>query len=220
MSRRRKSKGKSRKPFRYETRLAPDAALERLQDLEGYEQSDSEYVEKYRISSEKPDDIIFFEVEVLRGQRLLPLMVSRIVSGQINQIGPERTLIEGELHIPPLLQAIRVFFVVGGILLLGAVALLYLNGMMPESDFVIIAGVLVIGALLYFVFRGGKDARDRVVVLIGTLTQPGQGDQYPAAWRRNLRNPDAKPLTSSETMEQSDLGEPGHDSSDFSEGGA
>lgn len=147
--------------FRFETALPPAAVMQRIQTLESMARTIGfRYQETYRVTHEKLDDTIYFEVLMMTRYEWTPPFPSRVVNGQIRAIEPNRTLVYGELVTPPQVRAIGIALVV----IVGATTiLLYLTGNMPASEFAKIVAVVVVGVALIRVFRGGRQGRHPII---------------------------------------------------------
>lgn len=149
-----------RNRFRFETALPPAAAMQRIEALESTSRGSVRYREIYRVAHEQLDGAIYFEVRKMTQYEWTPPMPSRIVNGQISEIAPSRTLVEGEIITPRGVRAVGIALIV----IVGATTiLLYLTGNMPASELAQIVAAVVVGVVLIRVFSGGRQGRHPII---------------------------------------------------------
>lgn len=158
MSKKRRPRFKDHNRFSFETPLPADLAMERLRALSADETSTLESHTSYRVSAERVGDSIYFEVKVMVSYRdsnwgrylRTPPLLNRIINGQIREVDPTRTLVEGEMLIP---APVRAFGSIGMAILGAGSLLLYSTGYMPIEEFLLIVAVATFGLLVYIVLR-------------------------------------------------------------------
>jgi hypothetical protein len=160
----RRARRNDRNQFRCETALPPAAVMQRIQALESMTKTIGfRYRESYQVAQGQLDDTIYFELLMMTQYEWTPPFPSRVVNGQIREIGPARTLVEGEVVTPPRVRAIGIALIV----IVGAAAiLLYLTGNMPASEFAKIVAVVIVGVILIRVFSGGRQGRHPIIYTI------------------------------------------------------
>ena len=164
--------------FRFETSLPPEIAMERLHNLSPNEVMTAEdhYRQTFQVESQRLDDSIYFEIQVMGSANFLPAMLGQIVRGQIRAIDSTRTLVEGELRYSALVKFIGLLFVT---ILGGGSILFFLSGVMPAEEFFTIVGVTAVGLILIRIFATGKGGRNLTIDQIEEQIRPRRRDQHP-----------------------------------------
>ena len=186
MRKKRRNRRSGRNRFRFVSALTPDAALERLRDLSPVEFStvETHVRQSYQVKSEKLDDTIYFEIEVMGSAYYLPALPSQLIRGHIRAIDANRTLVEGDLKYSPQVKFIGLLLttIFGG----GAIWL-FLSGAMPAGDFLTIVGIIVVTIILIRIFGTGKGGRNLTIDRIEKQVRPLWNDLNPEYKRERLR---------------------------------
>lgn len=181
--RRRRRSGINR--FRFVSALTPDAAMDRLQNLSPVEFStlETHVRQTYQTKSEKLDDTIYFEIEVMGSAYYLPAMPGQIICGQIRALDANRTLVDGDLKYSPQVKFIRLLLTT---LIGGGAIWLFLSGTMPAGDFLTLVGIIVVTVILIRIFDTGKGGRNLTIDRIEQQVRPLWKDLNPEYKRERL----------------------------------
>ena len=171
--------------FRFVSALTPDAAIDRLQNLSPVEFStiEAHVRQSYQVKSEKLDDTIYFEIEVLGSAYYLPAMPGQIIRGQIRALDANRTLVEGDLKYSPQVKFFGLLFTT---IFGGSTLWLFLSGAMPVGDLLTILGIIVVAIILIRIFGTGKGGRNLTIDRIEQQVRPLWKDLNPDYHRERL----------------------------------
>ncbi|MYD08767.1 MAG: hypothetical protein F4X02_01870 [Chloroflexi bacterium] len=159
--------------------------MERLHNLSPVEFStvETHVRQSYQVKSEKLDDTIYFEIEVMGSAYYLPAFPGQKIRGQIRALDANRTLVEGDLEYSPQVKFIGLLLTT---LLGGGAIWLFLSGAMPAGDFLTIVGIIVVTIILIRIFGTGKGGRNLTIDRIEEQVRPLWKDLNPEYKRECL----------------------------------
>ena len=178
MSKKRRARIRDRNRFRFETPLPAELTMERLYELSTLETLQYRSRLTYRVSSDRLGDSIYVQVRVMSGYQWTPSMLSRIIHVQIREVDPSRTIVEGELQIPPHIIVLGIALFAFGVV---ATPLLYFSGSMSTMEFLFIVGLSLFGLVKYIL---GRNDPHTAFLLIKGCIQPLAADRELIASRQ------------------------------------
>lgn len=167
--------------YRFETALPAELAMARLRDLLPRELRGLERRPLYQVSSERLDEVIYFEVRELLLNYRVPSYYARVVTGQIREVDSETTLVDCEAKGAA--QVPQIMF--GFALVVAGFALVLMSRGELQLEQLALTVAFIALSLVFAVLSGQrKVTRDPALGHIERAIQPRQEDRNLIARRR------------------------------------